>query len=148
MTSQKASKGVGEGVDDHDLPDNREKSVTFKEDREDLEHGWFKRNSISSTPPQSSLVPDGPPQPPRQFPISKYKYSKEVLLELYKPSPQLPSSFTTYPIITSEEVLIPVALLPADLQDEVIYYTYSVVISCTYKRDIACQTRGILQIML
>ena len=61
-------------------------------------------------------------QRPRATTSSKYKYNKEELLELYKPSPQLPASFTTYPIITSEEVVIPVALLPPDMQDEVILF--------------------------
>lgn len=125
MQSLKASKGVGgEGLDD--LPDNkeREKSVTFKEDRDDFEPAWLKRNSFSSNLPSSTSPTDGPP---RQFPISKHKYSKEELLELYKPSPQLPASFVTYPIITSEEVLIPVALLPPDLQDEVMFIFSSLI---------------------
>jgi hypothetical protein len=139
MQTLKASKGVGEGVDDH-LPDNkdREKSVSFKEDRDDFEPGWSKRNSISSN--SSALPPatDGPPQPPRQFPVSKYKYSKEELLELYKPSPQLPSSFVTYPIITSEEVLIPVALLPPDMQDEVLLGVYFMQLLYNIKHWLTC----------
>lgn len=125
MQALRSSKGVGgEGLNDNvrdDVHDNkeRERSVTFKEDREDaLEPAWLKRNSISNS---STLET---PSQPRVFPASQYKYSKEQLLELYKPSAQLPASFATYPIITSEEVLIPVALLPPELQDEVMLCVY------------------------
>lgn len=125
MQALKSSKGIGEDVariqqdEVHDIKE-RERSVTFKEDREDaLEPAWLKRNSISNSSSSSET-----PSQPRVFPTSQHKYSKEQLLELYKPSAQLPANFVTYPIITSEEVLIPVALLPPELQDEVILCTF------------------------
>lgn len=41
--------------------------------------------------------------------INAFKYSKEYMLSLYKPSPQLPSDFQQHEYVTVEESLPPLA---------------------------------------
>lgn len=75
-----------------------------------FEPGWLNNNkrSLGSSVDAST-----------RFTPSKFKYSKEEMLSLWKPQGALAPDSAPYPIVTAEECLTPVNLLPADQQDEV-----------------------------